>query len=680
MPVSVADDAEYQDDTITLDGQEFVVNGPIRAGMASEFSTGLKIGKATYDERLHAFWIVLDDFSGGFGYRKLDIREAGGTHYDNVGGVDLRRPRHITLPTLESTITSDLPPTAIQVGVYKAGSSLFFEPAASGSQLLCGVGNAIYTQNETAGMTRRQLLTDYVGFTRLLDFRGSDGNIFAYAVGKGSGIPPSAVEYFRSSDGITWTQANAIGGQSGETDLRDMIVFDQQLVAETFDNRIISSADGINWSTDVGEDPIYRTRQNRMLSRTFVGIAMAPWGEPAVYFIDNGKLHVLDFYIKTAYPIEDVGNEFSLWTGTVWNGSIWVSDARNIWEYNPGRESTVRYQGPFLGKHGPPPSWNPRGEFDAFPANDDSYYIVSFIPGTSDLFALCRALITDSSSVSTSRLMVYNGTGWSWYGEEVSGFPATANMYGTRLQVFGRKMNYWTHVSNGVGGDITRHVLRLPIMEGQPTVRWNETFAPGPLSFEIGWFDGGFAELEGALLKMSIDGYNISPTETVLVEYRLNNDDSADYITLGTFTDNQQEIWFNLNQQLDHRGVPFKTVQFRITLSRGTNTVLSPEISAFILVYDKVPAVRTAWTVRIDMTRMVSLGMKIDGKDATVERIWQLLKKLHNKPTLLELKVPSLETGGVQVRITDMPSTVEGFREAQGGDGFVELQLIEPVI
>ncbi len=62
MTESVADQAEYQDNKITLDGVEFVVNGPIRAGMASEFSTGLKIGKATYDERLHAFWIVLDDF------------------------------------------------------------------------------------------------------------------------------------------------------------------------------------------------------------------------------------------------------------------------------------------------------------------------------------------------------------------------------------------------------------------------------------------------------------------------------------------------------------------------------------------------------------------------------------------------------------------------------------------
>jgi hypothetical protein len=50
---AVVDNAEYQDNTIKLNGVEFVVDGPIRAGMVSEFSTGMKIGKATYDEREH---------------------------------------------------------------------------------------------------------------------------------------------------------------------------------------------------------------------------------------------------------------------------------------------------------------------------------------------------------------------------------------------------------------------------------------------------------------------------------------------------------------------------------------------------------------------------------------------------------------------------------------------------
>jgi hypothetical protein len=74
-------EAQYQDNSIFINDIEFLVEGPIRAGAISEFTTGLKIGAATYDEREHAFWAVLDDWSGGIGSRILDIRGAGGTHW-----------------------------------------------------------------------------------------------------------------------------------------------------------------------------------------------------------------------------------------------------------------------------------------------------------------------------------------------------------------------------------------------------------------------------------------------------------------------------------------------------------------------------------------------------------------------------------------------------------------------
>lgn len=59
---AVIDAGEYQDNTITLNDVELIVQGPIRGGIVSEFTTGLKVGKATYDEREHAFWMVFDDF------------------------------------------------------------------------------------------------------------------------------------------------------------------------------------------------------------------------------------------------------------------------------------------------------------------------------------------------------------------------------------------------------------------------------------------------------------------------------------------------------------------------------------------------------------------------------------------------------------------------------------------
>ena len=50
---AVTEDAIYQDDVITLDGIDFPVSGPIVARSIAEFTAGLKIGPATYDEREH---------------------------------------------------------------------------------------------------------------------------------------------------------------------------------------------------------------------------------------------------------------------------------------------------------------------------------------------------------------------------------------------------------------------------------------------------------------------------------------------------------------------------------------------------------------------------------------------------------------------------------------------------
>lgn len=81
MSDAVVDNAERQDNIVTLNGVELPVLGPIQPGLVSEFSTGLKVGSATYDERLHAYYLVFDTFAGGFGFRQSEIREAGGTHW-----------------------------------------------------------------------------------------------------------------------------------------------------------------------------------------------------------------------------------------------------------------------------------------------------------------------------------------------------------------------------------------------------------------------------------------------------------------------------------------------------------------------------------------------------------------------------------------------------------------------
>lgn len=664
---ATVDDAQYQDNSIFINEIEFIVHGPIVAGTISEFTTGLKIGAATYDERENAFWAVLDDFSGGFGHRVLDIRAAGGTHFDNVGGIDLRHPRHISLPGLRTvtTPTSSLNPDAIGSANGPFAPTMLFSNLGS-DQIHMAIGNALYTLNVAGTLTRRETIAG--GGDRIVaivDFRGSDGTRRLYANSEDD------ANYFFSTNGTTWANGSGLSGQSGMLLLWHAIVWDAQIIAfgktGAGATGITSSADGVNWSNDdsnIGFHWIPRDNSGIF----FVGVAMAPWGASAPYFIDTGDLYVLDWYVYNAVRIEGLGEDNRLLRGTIWNGQIVVTDGRRVWLYEPA-SANIRPIGPF-GVEGAAPSWI-----------DNDYRIAQLIGGANDLFALC---VSESVAVPSNdyRIAVYNGVGWSWFGPEVTGQIPWGALVGTIVSTtdttafFPRSLHVMQHPLASV--TTTLSSWQLPeigdvayVGSGQ-----NQSFEDGPLTFETGWFDGGFSDLEGVLLKMDIDGYQINADETVRVEYRLNNNESSGYTDLGTFTDTQQTLFFTD----DGKGIPFKTVQFRVSLDRGSTAQATPILKALILLFDKKPLMRTSWTVKIDASRMIERNRTLENEElATFEAIWQQLKTFYNTPQLLTLRVPSVESGGVLVRITDMPATIEDFRESFGGRGTIQIDMIETV-
>ena len=657
--------AEYQDNAIFINGVEFLCDGPIRAGAISEFTTGLKIGAATYDEREHAFWAVLDDFSGGFGHRILDIRAAGGTHFDNVGGVDLRHPRNIALPGLRSVTTpaSSANPTAIRANHTPFATSLLFSNLGA-DYIQMAIGNGIYTLAMDGTLTRRINITNSDQVINILDFRGSDGTRRLYATNEDD------ANYFFSTNGTSWSDGSGLSGQSGMLLLYNAVVWDAQIIAfgKTGGGAtgLTSSADGVNWSNDdsaIGfhwiptDDSVY-----------MIGIAMAPWGASALYFLDLGNLYVLDWSVYNAVKIEGLGEANRLVRGTSWNGQIAVTDGRRVWLYEPA-SANIRPIGPF-GVEGAAPSWI-----------DNDYRIAQLIGGANDLFALC---VSESLAVPSNdyRIAVYNGVGWSWFGPEVTGQIPWGALIGTLVSTTdtGSFRARSLHVLQHPLGSLTTTLSswQLPEIGDVAYVGTgrSQSFEDGPLHFEMGWFDGGFSELEGVLLKLSIDAYQLTTTETVLVEYRLNNNESSAYTTLGTFTNNQQTLFFTK----DGKGVPFKTVQFRISLDRGSTAQATPILRALILLFDKKPLMRTSWTVKIDVSRMVERSMTLEEEErATFESVWQQLKTFYNTPQLLTLRVPSIESGGILVRITDMPATIEDFRESMGGRGSIQIDMIETV-
>jgi len=635
----------------------------------------------------HAFWTVFDDFSGGFGHRILDVREAGGTHWDNDGGVDTRRPKHITLPPKLMTISPDNNPSAL-AWPFEGQSGVVSDLHTSVGQIYLGAGNKIYEIGQHTATGMRTAPNDLVTMTntnrvtKIVEFVGSDGTKALYACGTSTGSENN--KYYRNADAGDETNWVEGGTSPGAVFFKDFIVYNRQLIGQTTSNRIISSADGINWSIDAtpAEDEIFRASG----TIRFVGIAMAPWGEPAVYFIDRGRLYVLDFQVRTAYEIEDIGKDQRLSHGAVWGGSIFVTNTTGIFEYSPGSRETVRYIGPFS-KLGTPDTWNAV----------NGYHVSHFLPGDETLYTIFRSTSSDSY-----RLAGYNGAGWSWLSADISSaFPMSAMIDLLPTRIAGGATSRYIDILCGATSTsttITLNNFKLPRTDVPNTrtptsnINWRTQFQAGPKSFRTGWYDGGFSEIEGVLFRLEIDGFNITADESVKIGYRLNNDEDATFTTLGTFTANQGVIWFDEA----HVGVPFKTMQMEITLDRrdasnenptpaqmtsaiSRNMSFSPELKALILLFDKKPLVRTAWTARIDLSKMVSREMDIDGESVqNIGDVWQKLKSMRNQPQLIQMHIPSLE-GNVNVRIADMPLTSSEWKDESPGIAFVDLQFLETV-
>jgi hypothetical protein len=215
---------------------------------------------------------------------------------------------------------------------------------------------------------------------------------------------------------------------------------------------------------------------------------------------------------------------------------------------------------------------------------------------------------------------------------------------------------------------------------GEIPIAGIDRFHQGTAAFLTGWFDGGFNDLDGTLYYIKIDALNVLPNESILVEYRLDNDESAGWTTLGEMTTQATRILQFASAPVDDRGIQFRTVQFRVTLSSGTPT-LTPELRAFTIVYSKKSPLRTAWVAQIDVNRMISAKTQVGGSNATLLNVWEALKTSWEKHELLSLVVPNVEpsANAKLVQIADMPITIDDIRDEVAGKGRVDLTLIESV-
>ena len=660
------------EDSVTLGGQSLLVAGPVSGQPASEFEAGFKIGLATYDQREGAFYLVLDDFSGGMGHRILSAREELGTFWDfnEDNAPDTTRPRHITLG--RSKTSQSLTAIGAAGGILNAMSRTYERATAAGVTIF-GVGGALYKLSGSGVPSRVRATPVAAAQVSSIVHTQSSSTMLAAYVGN---------RYAKSTDaGDSWADGAA------NKSLTSMLFWDSKILASLGGQIIFATMSGTTetWNIDVAADAEAIFTLNSSVP-IFIGVAQAPWGEPAAYFHDSVDLYVLDFFARKGYII-DTGFR-GVQSAVMWNGDIVLTDGWNVLAYSPAGGS-IRNIG-LPRKIGIPSGL--LGDTVAGFTSTAGY--ISQL-STSPNWLLATFIRRKTSTRWDTTLLAYNGVGWHQIGESMEDFlPHSAFLFRPDYGVLNILLTPSSEIivpglddvdSSAASSAAKVWRFSLPPRSAAPLVG-GDSFAASGAYLITGWIDGGFNELQGTALRLTIDAFSLSATSTVTVEYQLDNAADTAAWTQMVDTANAADVFDNatsalyFSQATPKRGIQFRTIRFRITLNRGGTATDSPEIKALTFVYMKVPELRTQWTFGIDVNRMIEVGTLVDGVAATMANVWSKMKSLWDTHTLLAFIIPNVEPSpGINVRITAMPLTFDDFRDAVDGKGSAQITVVEPV-
>lgn len=412
----------------------------------------------------------------------------------------------------------------------------------------------------------------------------------------------------------------------------------------------------------------------------FVGVATAPWGEPAVYCRAGNRLYVLDFFARKIYPIE-IGTNKPIIQACMWQGNIVATTGWDVFEYSP-QATTSRNIG-FPRKWGIPPN---------LVGVDGAYEIIALCPLDDELLALA-ADITGENTI----LFKHNGSGWHQVGRKMTGFLAQQMFRATfplpNQGQFDNRAQAIIVPGRNSDGSFGYWMFDLPTVTHQPT-NGLDTFGESNAVLYTGWVDGGFFDIYGTLLRMDCDAF-LSGDERIKVEYRLDNDTASELeatwlsmvdidANIGQFSPAITSLYFA--SPAPKAGIKFRTVQFKISLIRGAEATHTPELRALTLQYIKTAELRTLWTFRVDVNRMTESSANpneywLEAAPATQKSMFKLLSELWtNNHVLIPMTVPTMSDKTFYVKMLEMPLSFDDFRLEALAKGYVDVTVVEPVI
>lgn len=492
-------------------------------------------------------------------------------------------------------------------------------------------GDTLFKLSEADAVTSIDgpIANSLVGRT-ILQFKESDtANSRLYAFRHKFTSPRANYRYSDDDDFDTWNDGGRV--------LCDGIVFRDFLLAADDGGQIVFSTTGLSGSwndTDANDgEPVLDMGFTPV---TFIGVANAPWGRPAVYYMHQGKVYVL-LYDAREYSEIPLQNTIPILGGTVWQGRVVVTDGFNVYEYDPETQKSTDLGMP--------------GERPGLP--------FSFQYGVTRLFTsgqyLCAVMNKFALGTDSYEVLFYNGRGWHHIFSDYDVSPTITHAFvgfssafrdvgwtaqPPQLQVLGGA------ALTGSAGSLYLQLFDLP-QYGSP---FNDSEDRGYLSptdayFTLPWLRI-YGDLDGVLVGALINATMPSDTpETTQIRVYYRVAQNAAFTLLGQLDRDDIPYFFMPFGSQDgdslYGGTPFRQVQFKVAFyaAASANVTKWPEFFSITPVFSK-HTTRKSYSFIVD----TALTATNESGAAILQNYADILKHIMNciNNPLSKLEVPNL--------------------------------------
>ena len=585
---------------MTLAGKRYVLAGPVVREPIPDLAQQWRSGAPDYSDRQGAQYYEWDDLSGGLGLDIIDCKnDDHRSRTYSEAGVDTRQPGLVTLgPLVQTQGVLDPTPTTPQYGRFLdiPGALLFASQSASWNCTVwrnaATTWDCVYNATATNANLGRSWRFPVPNDIEQDIYLGTGGALFTSPIG---GLSFAAV-------GGASFPARGLGYDFGEEILMCQKTKDDGKLYTITGHPTTPVAAAIGYLGGLVGDMVTFYDQDGALV-PYISVFTAPSGD------NTGKplcsLYRVDLLEEKLYPVSDAPSAVvapvsaETWRNiVVWNGWLYMFLGHDLFRYQPGKWETV-----------------PSGDVDFSWSATAAFF--------TGMVASNRWLYLYAHTTGPSAYIIAVGPNGDWH-EVVAPAITFVGKGDLCLSDNWDPARLW--FSGGVYGS---QYFKMPSGSDRPSE--DSTYPYGASgSFELPWFDGRFAEIEGIALRLTLVGDGMSDTETVAPTYAINGSTTA--AALGTMTGTVFSADFGSGV-----GTSFKTIQLRFAMARGASLTQSPKIRRIVFTYLKKPPIRYRYTAAIEV-RATRTALR------SIETLLAEFETVYNATTLQQLKYGRVST------------------------------------